>query len=114
MAWEVRRGLEGMRRVVKQNRIQGVHGVLIDLLDVIQGLQVAVEVRSFHSPGPNIAKALTASTMQGTEHERIQGVHGVLIDLLDVIQGLQVAVEVRPCMVKPPRARMDEAEALTS
>ena len=48
MAWEVRRGLEGMRRVVRENRIQGVHGVLIDLLEVKHGtsLHCAVEARS--------------------------------------------------------------------
>ena len=45
MAWEIRRGLEGMRRVVRENRIPGVHGVLIDLLDVMDSLHLAVEAR---------------------------------------------------------------------
>ena len=42
------------------------HRVLGDLLDVIQGLQGAVEVRTFHSPDPSEATALTAWTMQDT------------------------------------------------
>ena len=44
MAWEIRRGLDGMRKVVRENRIQGVHGVLIDLMDVMTSLHCAVEV----------------------------------------------------------------------
>ena len=44
MAWEVRRGLDGMRKVVRENCIQGVHGVLIDLMDVMASLHCAVEV----------------------------------------------------------------------
>ncbi|KAK9806507.1 hypothetical protein WJX73_005362 [Symbiochloris irregularis] len=44
MPWDVRRGLEAMRRLVTQHAISGVYGTLIDLLDVLQQLYTAVEV----------------------------------------------------------------------
>ena len=44
MSWEMRRGLEGMRRLVAEHRIAGVYGTLIDLIDVMHQLYSAVEV----------------------------------------------------------------------
>ena len=44
MAWDMRRGLEAMRRLVAAHRIPGVYGTLIDLLDVMRQLHTAVEV----------------------------------------------------------------------
>lgn len=44
MSWELKRGLEGMRRIVAQHKITGVYGTLIELLDVRHQLYSAVEV----------------------------------------------------------------------
>ena len=46
MSWEMRKGLEGMRRIVAEHCIPGVYGTLIDLLEVMQQLHSAVEVQS--------------------------------------------------------------------
>ncbi|MCJ1424686.1 Structural maintenance of chromosomes protein 3 [Sticta canariensis] len=43
MPWELKKGLEGMRRIVAEHRIAGVYGTLIDLLDVRVQLYSAVE-----------------------------------------------------------------------
>lgn len=49
MAFDISKGLMGMRRVIKEHKIEGVHGTLIDLIDCVPQLTVAAEVTAGNS-----------------------------------------------------------------
>ena len=49
MPRDVHRGINSVKRFVRQHRIEGVHGTLIELIDCLPQLYTAVEVRPLSS-----------------------------------------------------------------